>query len=62
MLSGSSETVEEVTQIDFTENYLNNIKKQIVIEDLMASTERVLNTYNYEFVTEPTFDVQPKQG
>jgi hypothetical protein len=58
--SGYTVDEEEFTQIEFTEEYVNKVKEEIVKEAVLDAAHKKLDFYNYEFVNgDPTFEVQP---
>ena len=58
--SGYTVDEEEFTQIEFTEEYVNEVKEEIVKEAVLEAAHKKLDFYNYEFVDgDPTFEVQP---
>ena len=52
---------EGIEQISFTPEYLDDMKKQVVKDDINAAAHEILDSYEYEVVGgDPEFDVQPK--
>ena len=59
--NGFSVSGEGFEQIDFNEDYFNEVKAEVVKEEIRRKANEVLDTYKYELVgEEPKFEVQPK--
>lgn len=59
--NGFTVSDEGFEQIDFNEDYFNEVKAEVVKEEIRRKAHEVLDAYKYELVgEEPKFEVQPK--